>query len=382
MMQAMTDDDEYKFKTQQAYLLLFPYATGTFEFIDRNKTKVSSKCIGKIRERVEAMSDLRLVQQEKDFMAKKGIYTPAYLEYLVNYRFNPDEIKIEHIDGRLKISAAGLLHRITRWEIPSLFNTSESYFDTDDLKWDVNLSNYVEATLNKAKILGDAGCNYREFGTRRRRNFRVQDLVVKTLKGQRGFMGTSNVFLAMLHGVSSAASTPHEWTMATSALSSLNHANLFACEQWAKLYKGDIALTDTFGSEAFYNDLTVELARIYRGFRQDSNCPFKWTDLTVESLKKIDIDPMTKFAIYSDSLHPKLCVDIHEYCKSKINDGYGIGTNFTNDFPNSPALNIVMKLTSVNGKPVVKLGDGLGKASGDPNMVKVAQYLYRGIPLN
>lgn len=58
----------------------------------------------------------------------------------------------------------------------------------------------LEAAYEKAKILLEQGCVFSEFGTRRRRSFYIQDLVVQTLlrtskeipsEGQ--FFGTSNV---------------------------------------------------------------------------------------------------------------------------------------------------------------------------------------------
>jgi nicotinate phosphoribosyltransferase len=56
---------------------------------------------------------------------------------------------------------------------------------------------------------------------------------------------------------------------------------------------------------------------------------------------------------------------------------FGIGTNFTNDFvkasshgnDKSKALNIVIKIASVDGKKCVKISDELTKVSGlDPSL--------------
>ena len=41
--------------------------------------------------------------------------------------------------------------------------------------------------------------------------------------------------------------------------------------------------------------------------------------------------------------------------------GSGIGTNLTNDFTGMTPLQIVMKLTACNGRPVAKLSDTPGK---------------------
>ena len=48
----------------------------------------------------------------------------------------------------------------------------------------------------------------------------------------------------------------------------------------------------------------------------------------------------------------------------------GIGTDFSNGCSNFSALNIVIKLTSVNGKEVVKLSDDKGKHTGNEKTIQ------------
>lgn len=63
---------------------------------------------------------------------------------------------------------------------------------------------------------------------------------------------------------------------------------------------------------------------------------------------------------------------------------FGIGTSLTNDFTKasgtggekSKALNMVIKLASVNGKPCVKISDERGKHTGEPEEVKAAKAFY------
>jgi len=60
---------------------------------------------------------------------------------------------------------------------------------------------------------------------------------------------------------------------------------------------------------------------------------------------------------------------------------FGIGTFLTNDFKvassgeKSKALNIVIKLSSIEGKPCIKLSDDLTKNTGDPETVKQVREL-------
>ena len=86
--------------------------------------------------------------------------------------------------------------------------------------------------------------------------------------------------------------------------------------------------------------------------------------------------------VFSDALDVDKAARLAEACRGRIRCSFGIGTHFTNDFPGSPALNVVMKLTRVNGLPVVKLGDDAGKATGDRDALRVARYVHRGVPLD
>ena len=62
-----------------------------------------------------------------------------------------------------------------------------------------------------------------------------------------------------------------------------------------------------------------------------------------------------------------------------------MGTSFTNDFKRkatdekSKPLNIVIKLDSVEGRPVVKISDDLTKNTGDPTEVLAVKRRF-GIP--
>ena len=71
-------------------------------------------------------------------------------------------------------------------------------------------------------------------------------------------------------------------------------------------------------------------------------------------------------------------ISISSYGRAIPRYSFGIGTHLTNDFDNSPALNMVIKLWSVNDIPVVKLSDTQGKEMGDPDAIKVAKWTFFG----
>lgn len=103
------------------------------------------------------------------------------------------------------------------WEVPLMACLSETFFQTTDTDWSYDgqageldcatsisstspVTRYLELAYEKGKALLDASCIFSEFGTRRRRSYQTQDLVVETLvrcgkdfpdKGK--VTGTSNV---------------------------------------------------------------------------------------------------------------------------------------------------------------------------------------------
>jgi nicotinate phosphoribosyltransferase len=166
--------------------------------------------------------------------------------------------------------------------------------------------------------------------------------------------------------------------MAQSVLAGLRHANRFALEVWAAAYQGELgtALADTYGSEAFFMDFDARYARLYDGLRQDSGDPAAFIERVVRHYQSLGIDPRAKTIVFSDNLTPELAVELQRRCGGRIRAVFGIGTNLTNDFEGSPALNIVIKLTAIDGIPVVKLTDDPAKASGDPEALRIARWTF------
>lgn len=171
----------------------------------------------------------------------------------------------------------------------------------------------------------------------------------------------------------------HEFFMGISALEGIENANKKALVRWLDIYKGalGIALTDTFRTEVFFRDFDHNLAMAYTGVRQDSGDPLKFVDAMVDHYRKVGIDPSTKVIVFSDALDVNKAIQLQEYCiKAGVNCSFGIGTNFTNDFKKitnpsqrSEPMNMVIKMNSCNGTPVIKLSDDIMKNSGDSDLV-------------
>jgi len=385
MIHSLLDNDLYKFTMQQAVVERYGDVQATYRFINRCPTdRFNGPFVEALTAGVEKMSGLELQPDEFSFLKRRCPYfRPAYLEYLRNYRFCPDEVEMRLEDqGALSLTVSGPWHRTILWEVPLLAMISELHGRHVDTAW--SDEGQVERIRRKSSILRQAGCKFADFGTRRRRNFLAQQRAVAGFRDNPGFVGTSNVHFARRYDLAPIGTMAHEWIMAHSVLGGLRHANRFALDAWAKTYGGrlGIALTDTYGSEAFFRDFDGFFARLYDGVRQDSGCPLEFAERAIEHYQRLGIDPATKTIIFSDGLTPESAVELKRYCGERIGCAFGIGTNLTNDFPPSKALDIVIKLMSVDGVPVVKLTDHPSKATGDRDALRVARWTFFQTPLD
>ena len=387
---SILDNDLYKFTQQWAVLKQYPTVEVEYAFNNRRKSnKFNQEAVDIIKKQVEAMAFLRLTQEEKLAFQNKCPFLPlAYFEYLHNYRFNPAQVQINltNIDkngwGDLEIKIKGLWHQTILWEVPLMALVSEVYFLVIDTNWTYEGQN--EQFEAKGDLFEKHEIYYSEFGTRRRRSYINQDNAVAVLRKKKTLIGTSNVHLAIKHDIIAMGTVAHEWTMAHQVLCSIQRCNYYALKVWNDVYQGDlsIALTDTIGTDIFFADFDPVLSRLYDGIRHASGDPFIFIKKAVSHYEKHRINPASKTALFSDGLNGEVVLKIHEACQNKILDRYGIGTWITNDFKNSPALNIVIKLTIVNNKPVVKTSDVFSKAIGQKDALRVTRWLVYGTPLD
>jgi len=390
IINSILDSDMYKFTMQQAVLELFPNENVSYRFKNRGKQRFNVRFLELLKEQIDYMSQLALTHYEYSWI--KGnipFFKPMYLEYLRNYRFNPNEVECYLCDNDLVVNIQGSWHSTILWEVPLMAMISELYFKTMDTEWagdmETVMDNQTSLAYEKHGRLIAARCTYADFSTRRRRSFANQENFLRIVSSSKDiyFVGTSNVFFAMQFGLKPIGTMAHEWFMGNSVLEGLRHANYRALDNWIRVYGADlgIALTDTYGSEAFFANFNKRLARDYDGVRHDSGDPLEFADKVINHYNKLGINPRTKVIIFSDGLNVDKAIEIKEYCEGKIQCSFGIGTHFSNDFEGSPALNMVIKLWDVNGVPVVKLSDNPIKVMGDPDAVAVAKWTFFDEPL-
>lgn len=423
-IRSILDTDLYKLTMQQAVLRHYPRTRVAYKFTNRSAStmKFTRTAIDLIRTHIDNLAHLRLSPEERAWLQETCPYLRKdYLDYLEAFRLQPSQqVRVDFVNtttdeqgrewGDLSLRVEGVWADVIFYEVPLMAIVSEVYFSTVDTRW--SLQGQFEQAAAKAERLTSNGIRYSEFGTRRRRSYLAHRTVLQGLlsgdatassKSNGKLLGTSNVHFAQQFNLAPVGTVAHEWTMAVAALEGYAHSNLKALQLWDAVYSPPdfvpnspthdltIALTDTFSTNVFWNDLLdnasgVEIAKRWRGLRQDSGDSKAFAQKALDAYRSIGVDPSTKVVIYSDGLNVDRCLDLAEYSKKiGIGAGFGIGTSFTNDFRKegeegvSKPLNIVIKLDSVEERPVVKISDDLTKNTGDPAEVLAVKRRF-GIP--
>ena len=377
VIKTILDTDLYKFTTSYAYIKLFPYAMGTFTFIDRDDTEYTEGFLEALKSEIHNLSMVQLTSEELEYMASHCRFLPrVYWEWLSSFRFDPDKIEVGLDEHRhLQMRVTDYLYKVTLYEVPLLAIVSE--IRNQFLNRIPDKETLLLRLADKVKLSNDHQMPFSEFGTRRRFSFDVQKLVVAYLKeNARYCTGTSNCYLAMKYDMRPMGTHPHEWFMFHGAQFGYKHANYMALENWVNVYDGDLgtALSDTYTSDSFLSNLSRKQAKLFDGVRCDSGDEIEFIDRLIDRYKELGIDPTTKTIIFSNALDFGKALQIFEYCKGKIRCSFGIGTNLTNDTGFPPA-NIVMKLSrckmNVNQewRECVKLSDDMGKHVGSTTEV-------------
>ena len=381
MITSLLENDLYKFSMGQMIWHQFPDYTTKWQFRCRNKdVKFTLGMIEEIRAQIAAYCDLRFTEEELDYLKSIRWIKPAYVDFLRLWHPRLQDIYVDWTeDGcEMDIYTEGSWLNTSPLEVPILAIVNETYYREKYAdryqELEDNASERFDEKMDWTCSAGNSIGLFSEFGLRRRFSGKAQDWVVKQLSctrcaGYGGmFIGTSNVLLAKRYadrGIIPVGTMAHEAIQCVGQgdpSKNPAYSNKFMMEAWVKEFGVDngIMLTDCLSTDLFLLDFDRTYATLFSGVRHDSGDPFAWGEKILDHYRKLGIDPHTKTLLFSDSLNFEKAAEIYKRFSGECKVAFGIGTYLANDTGVEP-LNIVMKVTECNGRPVAKLSDAPGK---------------------
>jgi len=377
IINSLLDTDQYIFTMAQAALHQCPGAMVKFKFKCRNgsglvrdENGLAEPFLNKLDEEIDHLCSLRFTEKELSYLSTIRYFKKDFIDLLRLLQLNRSHILTYVENGALQIEITGPIFLTIWFEVPVLAIVSElnsklngsTEFERIKVgKERLNEKvNYLHNNLHK-----DSDFRFADFGTRRRDSFGWQRYVLETLKekAESWFIGTSNVYFAMILGIPTIGTMSHLWLQMFQRMGvELSNSQKAALDAWVKEYQGDlgIALSDIGGFDWFLKDFNLFYAKLFDGCRHDSGDPHWWADKLVKHYRKLKINPKTKAAVFSDGLTIPMAVKLFDNFNHMINTSFGIGTNLTNDMGHE-ALQIVIKMVECNGGAVSKRSDSKGK---------------------
>ncbi|MBO4933572.1 MAG: nicotinate phosphoribosyltransferase [Clostridia bacterium] len=366
---SLLDTDLYKFNMDQVIFHKHTDLCGQYYFKCRNEGVVFTPgMVEEINAQIDHLCKLRFTREELDYLRSIRFIKNDYVEFLRLWHPIRDYVSVDlNADGELSVVVDGPLFSAMQFEIYLLEIINEVYFRTA-FDYDKLRSSAAERLDAKIKAMNDGTYTFKfaEFGCRRRLSREWEDEVVRRFVTETdNCVGTSNVYLAKKYNVTPIGTYAHEFVQMYQGVDSipLAYTNHYAMRDWYSEYDGDngTALTDTVTTDLFLLDFNRSMVNNYTGVRHDSGDPYAWGEKIIAHYKKFGVDPKTKLLLFSDSLDFDRAQKLYDYFRDKAKVSFGIGTFVSNDTCED-ALNIVIKLQYVNGRPVAKLSDTPGKA--------------------
>ncbi|MFH0257273.1 nicotinate phosphoribosyltransferase [Vibrio rumoiensis] len=367
---SLLDTDAYKLHMQQAVFHQYPDVDVVAEFHCRSQEDLRPY-FDEVMEQISHLCQLQFQAEELNYLAKLPFFKSDYIEYLTSFRFQQNNIEVRQDGEQLAITIRGKWLDVILWEVPLLAIISEvrgrSRYPQASVEQACQHLHHKLAQLKQsAPDLDLSGFSLIDFGTRRRFSKAVQASIVDQLiEHFPQFDGTSNYYLAFKKGLKPVGTQAHEWFQAHQQLAGeLADSQQLALHTWIKEYPDTlgIALTDCINMDAFLRDFTPTLANTFIGLRHDSGDPIEWGEKAIAHYQKLGIEPSSKVLVFSDGLSLTKAIEIYQHFAHRVQTSFGIGTKLTCDIPNVDSLNIVLKLTACQGKPVAKISDEPGKS--------------------
>lgn len=369
ILTSLLDTDAYKLHMQQAVFHRYRQITVAAEFRCRSD-ELLGEYADEIRQQIMLMSQLALTDDEFIYLSGLPFFQNDYLNWLRDFRFNPEQVTVSDNAGKLDIRITGLWCETILWEVPLLAVISEIVHRRRSVH--VTAAQAVSQLRSKLvqfkALSADIDISHfklMDFGTRRRFSREIQHAIVSDLKDEFPYLlGTSNYDLARKLSLAPVGTQAHEWFQAHQQISPvLANSQRVALQVWLDEYPDQlgVALTDCITMDAFLRDFDETFANRYQGLRHDSGDPVEWGEKAIAHYEKLGIDPMSKTLVFSDNLDLEKALSLYRHFYQRVKLVFGIGTRLTCDILGIQPLNIVIKLVECNGKPVAKLSDSPGK---------------------
>jgi len=378
VVRSLLENDLYKFTMWQSLLHSNPGAHAEYRFVCRNTPAFPlAELKAEVDDELDRLCTMYFTQDELDYLSSLRFIKSDFVDFLTLFRFQRRFIEVRAVGETLEVVARGPLVHVMGFEIFVLYIINELYFRRLPRAGVIEVARErLQAKIEELKAtvvdpLGDHDFPFVlfDFGLRRRYSATWHDEVVQRFATElpAHFRGTSNVYLAKQLGLTPSGTMAHEYLQAYQAFGfRLRDFQKAALEGWVQEYRGDlgVALTDVVGMDAFLRDFDLYFAKLFDGLRHDSGDPVVWGEKAIAHYHALRIDPARKRLVFSDSLNIPRALELYRHFKGRIQTGFGIGTDLSNDTPHE-ALNIVMKITACNGQPVAKLSDEPGKTLCD-----------------
>lgn len=388
IIESLLDIDLYKITMAQ--LAFFKHRDNEVEYTFKNRTKDVNLLeyieLETLEKELNHVTTLRVTDDEIEYLRSLGLFKDEFLTFLGELSLPMVNIRRSVPFSTYDISVSGKWCEVILWETIILSTVNELYHKSqlhDITVIEDTFSVGMERLYSKIDKLtsGQTRYGFTEFGTRRRFSRFWQEIVVTILKrehdiriGGIGFQGTSNVHLAMKLNIPCVGTFAHEMPMVYSGIynDDLVGSHRKMLEDWYEFYGEElsIALTDTYGSKYFFEDFTIEQARNWKGFRQDSGDPFKFGEQAESFYIRNMVDPKEKLVVFSDGLNVDKIMSLGDTFKDRLLTSFGWGSDLVCDVGQKVNLSIVVKATMSNGHGTVKLSDNLNKSMGSTEDVE------------
>ena len=322
VIRSLLDTDFYKLLMLQFIWKHFPNTRVEFSLFNRHTAVriADTVNIEELKVQLQHVRGLRFRMSELVWLAgnmfygRRGIFEPAFLEWLER-DFHLSDYHLSVVDGQIHLTFEGAWTETTMWELYALaildeMKTRTQLKSLSEFGLDILYARAKTKLWSKIERLrGVPGLSVADFGTRRRHSFLWQEYVVVAMAANlgRGFIGTSNAFLAHKHDLEAIGTNAHEIPMVMAALApddvALKASQYRVLELWQQTYEGalHVMLPDTFGTTQFLAGAPDWVAD-WTGQRVDSKDPYVAGDEFIEFLRARGRDPREKLLIASDTL--------------------------------------------------------------------------------